>query len=134
LKSKFSATKRELRRFGFFAGLFLMAIPGVLIPFLKQQPAPLWPLVVGLLLWAFAFFFTRYLTLLYRPLVAFGFFVSRVNSLLVMGILFYLFLVPAGLISRLAKKDPLDRAWRKDLTTYKVKRKRSLASMEKPFS
>ena len=109
----------ELRKFGFIFGALVAAIFGLLLPWLFEHGVPLWPwIVLGVMvLWSLAAPAT--VRPLYRIWMRFGLFMSRFMTPLVMGIVFYLVITPAGFLFRLFASDPLHREWDADVDTYR---------------
>ncbi|MGH6953875.1 MAG: SxtJ family membrane protein, partial [Alphaproteobacteria bacterium] len=93
----------------------------------------LWPLASGevprtralvpsALLLAAALVRPRLLAPLNWAWTRFGLVLHHVTNPLVMGALFYLVIVPAGLIMRALGRDPLKRAWQPECQSYWIAR------------
>ena len=51
-----------------------------------------------------------------------------------MGLVFYFVVMPMGLIMRMLKKDPMERQYNAEMSTYRVMSQlKSRESMERPF-
>jgi saxitoxin biosynthesis operon SxtJ-like protein len=114
-------TKR-LRGFGLGAGAILLA----LALWLRFHGRPT-PLVAGLLILSALFLLLgalapTWLSPVFRGWMAFGGFLGRMNTALILTLTFLLILTPLGLIMRLFKRDPMARRiegatyWRKPRT------------------
>ena len=111
--------RHELRKFGILFGGLVAMIFGLLLPWLFEHARPLWPWVVlGIMvLWSLAAPAT--LRPLYRIWMRFGLFMSRFMTPLVMGIVFYVVITPAGFLFRLFASDPMHRKWDADAESYR---------------
>jgi len=108
------------RSFGLvFAGFFAL-VGGW--PLIDAQPPRWWALVLAA---AFATIAAARPALLHhanRTWLALGRLVNRVMSPLVMGAVFFLCVTPIAMLMRLAKKDVLSLARRRDLASYWITR------------
>ena len=70
----------------------------------------------------------------YRLWMRFGFVINAIVTRIVLGAVFYVAILPIGLVFRLRGKDVWNQKWDHELQSYRVKS--SVASpidMEKPF-
>ena len=112
--------KKELREFGLVTGAIVVALFGLLLPWLFDKALPLWPWVLAAVLWAWALLFPASLAPVYRGWLAFGHVLGWINIRIILGIMFYLMFLPVGLVLRLFGKDPMARKIDKSLDTYRV--------------
>lgn len=127
-------TRKELRDFGLLFGTMIALLFGLLLPWLFEHPRPVWPwIVLGVfVVWALAAPTT--LRLVFRVWMAFGMFMSRITTPLLMGLVFFLAVTPMGVIRRLVAPDPMDRAWQPDADSYRKKSEALPADrLERPF-
>lgn len=97
----------ELRRFGFtLAGAFLAL--GALFLWWERAPGP-YLLAVGAALAALAGAVPRWLAPVHRGWMALADVLARAANRVVLSLVFYLVITPAGLVARLAGWDPLGR-------------------------
>jgi len=123
-----------LRKFSLTTGGILAGLFGLLLPWLFDLGYPLWPWLAGGALVAWGLIAPCSLNPLYRGWMKFGAAIGYVNSRIILGLLFYLLILPAGLIMRLAGKDPLQRKPMPEKPSYRVVSKsRPAKHMEKPF-
>ena len=131
---KTNFTAKELRDFGLIMAGMLILMFGLVLPWLFSYSTPYWPFVA-----AFGFVVAALLKpLLLGPVNRVWLKVSDVlgwvNTRLVMGVIFFLLIVPIGLIMRLFKKDPLNNEWSEDSKSYRIITKvRDKDHLEKPF-
>jgi len=126
---------KGLRKFGLTTGAIVAVLFGGLIPWAFGLHYPKWPWVLAgvLALWALAAPAT--LNPVYRGWMRFGLLINAVMSRIVLGIVFYLVLLPTGMVMRLTGKDPMRRRFEPDAASYRQPPSRALQSkhMENPF-
>ncbi|NNE05788.1 MAG: sxtJ [Xanthomonadales bacterium] len=131
--------RQELRQFGLrFAGV-LAVLFGLLIPWfrfgLAAWPAwPMWPWIAAALVAAWAAVHPASVRFLYAPWMKFAAVAQWVNTRLIMLLLFYLVMLPIGLLLRLFGKDSMQRRFDPQAETYRVESEKQPPShLEKPF-
>ena len=126
--------KKELRKFGLMTGLILVALFGLALPWLKHRHIPLWPWLTMAILWIFALFLPKKLNGFYRLWMKVGAVLGRVNSRIILGIVFYSVITPMALVMRIFRQDPMARAINRNIKSYKThSSQRSHTNMEVPF-
>jgi hypothetical protein len=83
-----------------------------------------------------AFLFPALWTRIFRLWMKIAMAISWVVTRVLLGLLFYGFITPYGLISRMLRKDPLDLNWKRRAPTYWIDRSedsRGLERYERPF-
>lgn len=100
-------TSKELRHFGLLTGAIAAGLFGLLLPLLTKRPLPAWPWIVAACLWAPALVYPRCLALTYRVWIGIGDVLGWINTRIILGLLFFVVIMPVGLVMRLAGKDPL---------------------------
>lgn len=125
---------RQLRSFGLiFAALVLVLFAG-LIPWLTEKPLPRWPFWLATPVATLALLWPRGLKPLYTVWMKFGDIMGRVNTVLILSILFYAMVTPTGWLMRLMGKDPMRRELDDAATTYRVvSEAHGREDMEKPY-
>jgi hypothetical protein len=129
-----AASDAVLRRFAWIFAALVALLFGLALPWLGERPWPWWP-------WAAAAAFVLWGLVaptsvrgFYRLWMRFGQLMSRVTTRLVLAIVFYLVVLPTGLLLRLRGRDPLRRTWRSPEASYRVaSRARAADDMRKPF-
>ncbi|MBK9117526.1 MAG: hypothetical protein IPM22_18430 [Betaproteobacteria bacterium] len=126
---------RELRR---FAAVLAVAVPVVfclLLPWLFSRPIPWWPLAVSGALLALAAVAPAALAPVERVWLRIGHALGFVNTRILLTLLFFLLVLPLGLLLRLMRKLPIERRFDPDAATYRVASAHSddPKAMEKPF-
>ena len=102
-------TPRELRQFGLLFSVILVALFGVLLPWILEQPFPPWPWAIAAILSAIAVILPSALAPFYRAWMRFGLIAGYVNTRIIMFMLYYLVFAPIGIIMSLVGRDALLR-------------------------
>jgi hypothetical protein len=124
----------ELRKFGLTTGAIVAVLFGGLIPWIWDFRYPTWPWIVFGILAAFAILAPMLLQSVHRTWMRIGLAISKVTTPIILGIVFFLVIVPFGIIIRLAGRDPLHRNLESSTDTYRVDPQISEHdSLEKPY-
>lgn len=126
-------SKKELRSFGLIFGVLIAGVFGILLPWMYELSFPLWPWVLAAILSAAAMIKPSVLLYINKAWLFIGNILGFINTRIILGLLFYLLIVPFGITFRLFKKTSNYR-FDKELTTYKKpSEKRPVNHMEKPY-
>ncbi|MDJ0957367.1 MAG: SxtJ family membrane protein [Arenicellales bacterium] len=126
--------KKGLRQFGFTFGGIIAGLFGLVIPWLFDLNYPYWPWVVLLVFATWALVAPNSLDPFYKLWMRFGLLLNAVMSRIILGIVYYLVVLPTGLIIRMRGHDPMNREFDSSLDSYRVNNEGTAKSqMEKPF-
>lgn len=131
-KTQFTA--KELRDFALIMAGMLVLMFGLVLPWLFAYSTPYWPFIA-----AFGFIVVGLIKpVLLGPVNRIWLKISDVlgwvNTRLVMGVIFFLLIVPIGLVMRIFTKDPLNNNWSSTQKSYRIVTKvRNKEHLEKPF-
>jgi len=138
-------TAAELKKFGLlFSGVMLLLF-ALLIPLIKyllwgdSSPSNLehwriWPWVVAGVISLWALTFPASLFILHRPWMKFAEIAGWINTRIILLLLFYVLIVPMGLMMRVFGHDPMRRKFDKSLESYRVASKpQERNHMETPY-
>lgn len=111
---------KGLRNFGLTTGLIAGILFGLIIPWLFGQRLPIWPWVLLAVLVVWALLAPSTLRPVYRGWMRLGLMISRVTTPLILGIVFYIVVMPFGLVRRVLGRDPMSRAFDPEISSYRV--------------
>lgn len=116
----FQPTKKELRNFGFVTAGLTPVFFGLLIPWLFAGHFPRWPWIAAGVLTTWAAVLPASLKPLYVVWMSIGQVLGWINTRIILSILFYLVILPVGLVMRLAGHDPMARSVNREQRSYRV--------------
>jgi hypothetical protein len=137
--------RSELRKFGLMFGVVFSLVFGLVIPLIRHGRSlglpfsdgghwQAWPWITGGLIVACALFHPASLAYLERAWMAFARVAQWVNTRIIMLLLFYVMILPIGLLLRLFGKDSLKRKFDSEAASYRVHQaNQDKHHMEKPF-
>ena len=128
-------TPRDLRRFGVVMGIAIPVLFWLLLPWLFDRPRPWWPLAVAGAFLAFALLLPTALAPVERVWLKIGHALGWINTRILLTFLFFVVILPLGLLLRAAGKLAITRRRDAGATSYRIDARRSddPADMEKPF-
>ena len=114
---------------GLVAGLF-----GVVLPMLYHRPWPIWPWIAAVVLTLWGVFLPARLRMFYRGWMKLALILGRINSALLLSVLFVCIISPLGVLMRMFGYEPLHQRFLSHVPSY---RKPSTIPrhnhMEKPY-
>ena len=127
--------REGLRRFAITTGAIVAVLFGLLFPWLLEFSYPRWPWLVFGFLAAWGIVHPTSIEPVYYAWMRLGLLLSRVTTPIIMGIVFFLVLLPMALIMRyLIRRDPLKRNLDANASTYRVLREQTDSSnLRRPF-
>lgn len=126
--------RQGLRRFGLVTAGFIAALFGFLFPWLVGAGVPLWPWLIGGTLAGWALIAPASLRPVYHYWMRLALGLSRITTPVILGVVFFLVILPVGLLMRLMGHDPLARRFDATTTSYRVpSHKAPPEQMEKPY-
>ena len=133
-KTPLTPSKKELRQFGLIFGGMAAGVFGLLLPFIFGHSFPLWPWIVAGISWLWALILPATLLYPFKGWMKIADALGWFNTRLILGLAFYVVVLPTALILRLFRKDPMNRELKSSSTTYRIKRnKSSKEHFERPF-
>jgi Saxitoxin biosynthesis operon protein SxtJ len=126
--------EKGLRDFGLLLGGIIIGLFGIVVPLLRHHPSHWAFWLIGGSLCLMALIAPLSLNPIYYAWMRFGLFMSAIETPLILGIVFYLIMVPMGWIQRAMGSDPMRRKLSEDQKTYRVpSQPKNRVSMERPF-
>lgn len=123
-------SKSELRKFAFIMAGMVSLFFGVLVPWLWGLGFIVWPWPVCAVFALWGTVWPKGLQPVHWVWMRFGMLIGWVNSRIILGIVFYLIITPAGLVMRWLGNDPMHRELERDQLSY---RKSSIVAPAKHF-
>ncbi len=126
--------KKGLRDFGLLIGALMPLLFGLAVPLLRRHSIPWWPWAIGAVLIVLALVAPKSLNPIYHGWMWFGLTLNKIETPIVLGIVFYLIVWPMGAIKKIFGEDAMRRKLNPKMDTYRVPSKeRTKVSMERPF-
>jgi len=124
-----------LRKFGITTGVIIVVLFVFFFPWVFDAVViPVWPWIAAGVLWLPALLVPGVLRPVYTTWMKIGHVLGWVNTRIILGVLFYVLILPMGLIMRLFGNDPMARKWDESASSYRVKSvDESKDRLEKPF-
>ena len=119
---KYSDTKLEkkiLRDFGLLMAGVFGGVFGLLLPYWKSKGFVLWPWPLTGFFLLFGLFFPMGLAPIYKVWMKVGHVLGKINSTIILSVVYFVIITPLGLLLRLLGKDALDAKFDPKATTYR---------------
>ena len=112
---------------------FFVFIVISLWPLLHGDHIRIWAIIVSLVFLILGLIKSRLLTPLNKLWFKFGIILGAVVGPFIMGVIFFLTVVPMGLVMKIMGKDLLNKKYDKKKTTYWIKRDVPIGTMKRQF-
>lgn len=123
-----------LRRFALIFALIVTGVFGVVVPLAAGLEFVWLPWLIGAVFVAWGLLAPASVRPFYRLWMRFGLVMNTIVSCIVLGVVFYLVVLPYGIVLHLRGIDPLKRKWDRAAITYRVASDTQDSShMERPF-
>ncbi|MDA8692091.1 SxtJ family membrane protein [Candidatus Pseudothioglobus singularis] len=113
-----------------FSIVFLIV---ALYPLINSEGLRIWALVVSIIFFLLAFLAPKILVLPNKLWFKFGLLIGSIVAPIVMALVYYVTVLPTGLIMRLLGKDLLKQKLDKNAKSYWIKRSEPMGSMKNQF-
>ena len=126
--------RNGLRNFAWMFAAVVGSFFGLILPWLLNRDWPWEPWVIAAAFLVWGLVAPSTVRSFYRLWMRFGFVMNAIVTRIILGVVFYVVILPYGLVFRLRGRDPLHRKWDHELQSYRVKSSVSRPiDMEKPF-
>jgi Saxitoxin biosynthesis operon protein SxtJ len=124
-----------LRKFGLTTGAIIVVLFALFFPWVFDVGRiPMWPWIIAGALWLPALLVPTALRPIYTTWMKIGHGIGWVNTRIILGVLFYVLVLPMGVVMRLVGNDPMARKRDDAAVSY---RKQSVSEpkerLEKPY-
>jgi hypothetical protein len=131
IASHVSTEQSSEKSFGIvFSTVFLIV---ALYPLINSAGLRIWALVVSIIFFLLAFLAPKILVLPNKLWFKFGLLISSIVAPIVMALVYFVTVMPTGLIMRLLGRDILKQKLDKNAKSYWVKRSETMGSMKNQF-
>ncbi len=124
-------TKKELRQFAFIMAAMILFLFTVFFPWLYGMAISTIPFVISALFAGTALIAPKLLSPIYSIWMKFSHILGFINSKILLFIIFYLLLVPMGLIAKIFGFNPMNKKGKSG--SYYIQREQDNNNMEDPF-
>jgi len=126
--------KQGLRKFGLTMAVIIIALFGMIIPWILDVKIPWWPWIIGLIFIICSITAPLKLKAFYHFWIRLGFILNKITNPIILGILFFTIFFPVACILKLLGRDSMARKIDNSVETYRItSQARSKESMERPF-
>ena len=130
-KSHTAIKSSSERNFGIVFAIFFLLI--CFYPILKNDVINYWALVISVILFFLSFFFPKTLVIPNKLWFKFGLLLGHLVSPIVMGLVYFVTIVPTGIIVKLLGKKLMVQKIDKNTNTYWTTKKEIDSSMKNQF-
>ena len=110
-----------LRKFGITTGAIIVVLFALFFPWVFDiTTMPMWPWIIAGVLWVPALLMPGVLRPVYTTWMKIGHGIGWVNTRIILGVLFYVLVLPMGLIMRLFGNDPMARKRDESASSYRI--------------
>tara|TARA_B100001142_G_C14256439_1_gene625304 strand:- start:695 stop:1087 length:393 start_codon:yes stop_codon:yes gene_type:complete len=126
--------RKQLRNFGFlFAGMLALVF-GFVLPYFFEYSRPDWPLIVATVLIFCSLTFPRGLIIIKKPWMRLAKVLGKVNSFIILGLIFYAMITPYAFVLKMLRKKPIKSRVFRQTESYWIKSQvRDKSQMETPY-
>ena len=127
---KSEITKKQLKEFGFLIGITVPILFGFILPKLGGYPFKSWTLAIGIPFLIICLTKPILLFYPYKAWMQLGYILGWVNSRIILGLVFFIVLLPIAIIMRFIGHDPLrikknlNNSYREDKINHKTNLKK----------
>ena len=131
IASHVSTEQSSEKSFGVVFSIVFLIVS--LYPLINSESLRIWALVVSIIFFLLAFLAPKILVLPNKLWFKFGLLVGSIVAPIVMTLIYFVTVLPTGLIMRLLGKDLLKQKLDKNAKSYWIERKQPMGSMKNQF-
>lgn len=126
--------RKGYRNFGLMFGGIVGGLFGIVFPWVFEFSYPSWPWIILAVFTCWSLVAPESLSVFYQLWMRFGLILNAIMSRIILGVVFYIVVLPIGLFVRLGGRDPMNRKLDDRVKSYrKSSEKTDVSRMEKPF-
>ncbi len=119
------------KAFGILFSIIFLLIG--LYPLLYSKSYNIWAILISIILFLLAFIAPKSLTMPNKLWTKFGLLLGSISTPIIIFLIYFLIVVPTGLIFKILRKDLINMNLNRNLKSYWIKREEPLGSMKKQF-
>ena len=131
IASHISSEQSSEKSFGVVFSIVFLIV--ALYPLINSESLRIWALVVSIIFFLLAFLAPKILVLPNKLWFKFGLLIGSIVAPIVMAFVYFVTVLPTGLIMRLLGKDLLKQKLDKNAKSYWIERKEPMGSMKDQF-
>ncbi len=131
IASHVSTEQSSEKSFGVVFSIVFLIV--ALYPLINSESLRIWALVVSIIFFLLAFLAPKILVLPNKLWFKFGLLIGSIVAPIVMTLIYFVTVLPTGLIMRLLGKDLLNQKLDKNAKSYWIERKQPMGSMKNQF-
>ncbi len=131
IKSNTKVETSSEKSFGLVFSLVFSIIG--LYPLINSNTLYLWPFIVAFIFLFLAFFLPKSLSIPNKLWFKFGIMLGTIIAPIIMALVYFIAVLPTGMIMKLLGKDLLKKKFDKNVKTYWIKRDQPIGSMKNQF-
>ncbi len=131
IASHISTEQSSEKSFGVVFSIVFLIV--ALYPLINSESLRIWALVVSIIFFLLAFLAPKILVLPNKLWFKFGLLIGSIVAPIVMAIVYFITVLPTGIIMRLLGKDLLKQKLDKNAKSYWIERKQPMGSMKNQF-
>jgi len=128
-------TLKELRHFGLLMAMFIALIGGVLLPWITSVKVAYTPWIISTLFATVAILAPVILKPIFKFWMMFGAIVERINTFIILLVIWVVMFIPISIALRLCRYNPLQLGFDNHCKSYRIVRTSApdKSSLENPF-
>lgn len=113
-------SKNQLRQFGVVFAIGIIIIFGLVLPLMAQKQVPTWVPIATIPVAFLALILPIVLKPFYIVWMKIGAILGWINTRIILGFIYFSVFMPVGLLMSLLGKDPMNRRFKKEMTSYRI--------------
>jgi hypothetical protein len=124
----------DLRSFAWILSVFFLLIFGIAIPYWKYKELNFIFFWISGFLLLCSMVYPKILLNPYKFWMLIGLVLGFINTRIILSFIYFLVFTPVALVKRIFGKDSMDRKWKKNENSYRIRvKQRPVEHMERPF-
>ena len=127
-------SRKQLRTFGFVFASMVALVFSFVLPHLFKYDRPDWPLLAATIIMLCSIIFPSGLIIIKTPWMRFARLLGKINSFIILGLIFYVMITPYAFVLKILGKKPIKNKMFEMAGSYWIKSKaRDKSQMDTPY-